>query len=142
MTDDQTKGPNTADDKKNRMLGAMTLPPVLPTGIKKPTISVTPPSSNEDPVRSSKNPELPSASKAEQTTADAPNFRKMLRTGQRKDPVAGRGLTEMVRSTYYLSEQESRDFKVLAAINGHSMSELLRSAVQNYIEENRHRLPR
>ncbi|RUW02585.1 hypothetical protein EOA46_32495 [Mesorhizobium sp. M1A.F.Ca.IN.022.05.2.1] len=72
-----------------------------------------------------------------------PDFRKMLRQGQKKDPVAGKKIREeeMVRCGYYLTAGEQRQFKLLAISNGHSMTELLRQAVQDYINTHRHKLP-
>ena len=75
---------------------------------------------------------------------DAPDFRKLLRQGQKKDPVAGRKIREeeMVRCGYYLTALEQRQFKLLAVSNGHSMTELLRKAVQDYIRAHKHKLPK
>ncbi|RWI89892.1 hypothetical protein [Mesorhizobium sp.] len=76
-------------------------------------------------------------------TTPRPDFRKMLRQGQKKDPVAGKKIREeeMVRCGYYLTAGEQRQFKLLAVSNGHSMTELLRQAVQDYIKTHKHKLP-
>jgi hypothetical protein len=74
----------------------------------------------------------------------APDFRKLLRQGQKKDPIAGKKIREeeMVRCGYYLTAAEQRQFKLLAISNGHSMTELLRKAVQDYIGTHKHKLPK
>ena len=48
----------------------------------------------------------------------------------------------MVRCGYYLTAAEQRHFKLLAISNGHSMTELLRKAVQDYIGTHKHKLPK
>ncbi|RUX21324.1 hypothetical protein EOA13_36925 [Mesorhizobium sp. M7A.F.Ca.US.011.01.1.1] len=76
--------------------------------------------------------------------AVGPDFRKLLRQGQKKDPIAGKKIREeeMVRCGYYLTAAEQRQFKLLAISNGHSMTELLRKAVQDYIRIHKHKLPK
>ncbi|MER8579476.1 hypothetical protein NKG95_12090 [Mesorhizobium sp. M1423] len=128
--------PKPGDDKKARMMKAIsTQPPVLPSmfipqkvepsGIKE---QATPPM--EEPTKPS--------------PAVGPDFRKLLRQGQKKDPIAGKKIREeeMIRCGYYLTAVEQRQFKLLAISNGHSMTELLRKAVQDYIRIHKHKLPK
>ncbi|RUW67658.1 hypothetical protein [Mesorhizobium sp. M1E.F.Ca.ET.063.01.1.1] len=128
--------PESQDDKKARMMRAIsTEPPALPSMFIAP---------KSDPA-----PQPPAAESAVAAEAEAartsarPDFRKMLRQGQKKDPVAGRKIREeeMVRCGYYLTAGEQRQFKLLAVSNGHSMTELLRQAVQDYIKAHKHKLP-
>ncbi|MER9794857.1 hypothetical protein [Mesorhizobium sp. M0213] len=128
--------PKPGDDKKARMMKAIsTQPPVLPSmfipqkvepsGIKE---QATPPM--EEPTKPS--------------PAVGPDFRKLLRQGQKKDPIAGKKIREeeMIRCGYYLTAVEQWQFKLLAISNGHSMTELLRKAVQDYIRIHKHKLPK
>ncbi|AZO18877.1 hypothetical protein EJ069_32155 [Mesorhizobium sp. M2A.F.Ca.ET.043.05.1.1] len=126
--------PDTQDDKKARMMRAIsTEPPALPSMFIAP--------------KSDSAPQPLAAASAVAAEAEAavhrPDFRKMLRQGQKKDPVAGRKIREeeMVRCGYYLTAGEQRQFKLLAISNGHSMTELLRQAVQDYIKAHKHKLP-
>ncbi|TGT35844.1 hypothetical protein [Mesorhizobium sp. M8A.F.Ca.ET.165.01.1.1] len=127
--------PDTQDDKKARMMRAITEPPALPSMFIAPKSDAAP-----QPLAAA------SAVAAEAEAAAAvhrPDFRKMLRQGQKKDPVAGKKMREeeMVRCGYYLTAGEQRQFKLLAISNGHSMTELLRQAVQDYIKAHKHKLP-
>ncbi|RWB69661.1 hypothetical protein [Mesorhizobium sp.] len=128
--------PESQDDKKARMMRAIsTEPPALPSMFIAPKSDAAP-----QPLAA----ESAAASGAEAAPASArPDFRKMLRQGQKKDPVAGRKIREeeMVRCGYYLTAGEQRQFKLLAISNGHSMTELLRQAVQDYIRTHKHKLP-
>ncbi|MER9777177.1 hypothetical protein [Mesorhizobium sp. M0220] len=80
----------------------------------------------------------------EPASGATPDFRKLLRQGQKKDPVAGKKIREeeMIRCGYHLTAAEQRQFKLLAISNGHSMTELLRRAVQDYIRIHKHKLPK
>lgn len=126
--------PESQDDKKARMMRAIsTEPPALPS-------MFIAPKSDPAPLAA----ESAVASEAEAAPASPrPDFRKMLRQGQKKDPVAGRKIREeeLVRCGYYLTAGEQRQFKLLAISNGHSMTELLRQAVQDYIRTHKHKLP-
>ncbi|RWA75844.1 hypothetical protein [Mesorhizobium sp.] len=134
MTDKST--PEFQDDKKARMMRAIsTEPPALPSMFIAPKSGPAP-----QPLAA------PSAAASEAEAAPAsprPDFRKMLRQGQKKDPVAGKKIREeeMVRCGYYLTAGEQRQFKLLAISNGHSMTELLRQAVQDYIRAHKRKLP-
>ncbi|RUX14676.1 hypothetical protein EOA23_33835 [Mesorhizobium sp. M2A.F.Ca.ET.042.01.1.1] len=134
MTDKSTR--EFQDDKKARMMRAIsTEPPALPSMFIAP---------KSDPAPQPLAAPSAVASEAEAARTSArPDFRKMLRQGQKKDPVAGRKIREeeMVRCGYYLTAGEQRQFKLLAISNGHSMTELLRQAVQNYIKAHKHKLP-
>lgn len=128
--------PDTQDDKKARMMRAIsTDPPALPGMFI---------ASKFDPAPQPLAAASAAASEAEAAPASPrPDFRKMLRQGQKKDPVAGKKIRdeEMVRCGYYLTAGEQRQFKLLAISNGHSMTELLRQAVQDYIRIHKHKLP-
>lgn len=137
MSDDAT--PKSDNDKKARMLKAIsTQPPALPSMFIAPkgdTSSAKMEGAGQPSVKKASAPASPAA---------APDFRKLLRQGQKKDPVAGRKIreAEMVRCGYYLTALEQRQFKLLAVSNGHSMTELLRKAVQDYIRAHKHKLPK
>ncbi|KAA3445787.1 hypothetical protein C7I87_31320 [Mesorhizobium sp. SARCC-RB16n] len=134
MTEKST--PATQVDKKARMMRAIsTQPPTLPSMFIAPKSDPAP---QRLTAASSAAPELETAS-----VPPSPDFRKMLRQGQKKDPVAGKRIREeeMVRCGYYLTAGEQRQFKLLAISNGHSMTELLRKAVQDYIKTHKHKLP-
>ncbi|TIN73544.1 MAG: hypothetical protein E5Y30_01835 [Mesorhizobium sp.] len=128
--------PESQDDKKARMMRAIsTEPPALPSMFIAP---------KSDPAPQPLAAASAAASEAEPAPASPrPDFRKMLRRGQKKDPVAGKKIRdeEMVRCGYYLTAGEQRQFKLLAISNGHSMTELLRQAVQDYIRIHKHKLP-
>ncbi|RWN60731.1 MAG: hypothetical protein EOR99_31885 [Mesorhizobium sp.] len=128
--------PESQDDKKARMMRAIsTEPPALPSMFIAP---------KSDPAPQPLAAASAAASDAEAAPASPrPDFRKMLRQGQKKDPVAGKKIREeeMVRCGYYLTAGEQRQFKLLAISNGHSMTELLRQAVQDYIRIHKHKLP-
>ncbi|RVC69476.1 hypothetical protein EN745_02820 [Mesorhizobium sp. M4A.F.Ca.ET.022.05.2.1] len=127
--------PDTQNDKKARMMRAITEPPALPSMFIAPKSDSAP-----QPLAAAS----AVASEAEAAPAvHRPDFRKMLRQGQKKDPVAGKKIREeeMVRCGYYLTAGEQRQFKLLAISNGHSMTELLRQAVQDYIKAHKHKLP-
>ncbi|TGU46756.1 hypothetical protein EN795_31110 [bacterium M00.F.Ca.ET.152.01.1.1] len=128
--------PGSQDDKKARMMRAIsTEPPALPSMFIAP---------KSDPAPQPLAAASAAASEAEAAPASPPpDFRKMLRQGQKKDPVAGKKIRdeEMVRCGYYLTAGEQRQFKLLAISNGHSMTELLRQAVQDYIRIHKHKLP-
>jgi hypothetical protein len=137
MSDAST--PKSGTDKKARMLKAIsTQPPALPSMFIAPTGGA--------PEATKEGAERPSGQKAPAPAApvDTPDFRKLLRQGQKKDPVAGKKIREeeMVRCGYYLTALEQRQFKLLAVSNGHSMTELLRKAVQDYIRAHKHKLPK
>nr|WP_292839079.1 hypothetical protein [Mesorhizobium sp.] len=137
MSDASTPKPN--NDKKARMLKAIsTQPPALPSMFIAPK--------GDASNRKMEGAGQPSGKKASApaSPAAAPDFRKLLRQGQKKDPVAGRKIREeeMVRCGYYLTALEQRQFKLLAVSNGHSMTELLRKAVQDYIRAHKHKLPK
>ncbi|MES0207335.1 hypothetical protein [Mesorhizobium australicum] len=126
--------PKPGDDKKARMMKAIsTQPPVLP--------SMFIPSKAE-PSGMQAAPQMQEPTKP--SLAVGPDFRKLLRQGQKKDPIAGKKIREeeMIRCGYYLTAAEQRQFKLLAISNGHSMTELLRKAVQDYIRIHRHKLPK
>lgn len=125
------------NDKKARMLKAIsTQPPALPSMFIASKGNAAQ-AEVEPAVAQSGDPSTPSP-------AGTPDFRKLLRQGQKKDPIAGKKMREeeMVRCGYYLTAAEQRQFKLLAVSNGHSMTELLRKAVQDYIRAHRHKLPK
>mgnify|MGYP001084466886 CR=1 FL=1 len=131
--------PKPDNDKKARMLKAIsTQPPTLPSMFIAPK--------GDTSKAEAEGAERPSGKKPSKAAAPAatPDFRKLLRQGQKKDPVAGRKMREeeMVRCGYYLTALEQRQFKLLAISNGHSMTELLRKAVQDYIRAHKHKLPK
>lgn len=135
MSDETT--PKSDDDKKARMMKAIsTQPPALPSMFIPPKAD-TAQAKMEPAVAQSDEPVNP-------TSAAAPDFRKLLRQGQKKDPIAGKKIREeeMVRCGYYLTALEQRQFKLLAISNGHSMTELLQKAVQDYIRTHKHKLPK
>ncbi|MBB6414059.1 hypothetical protein [Mesorhizobium sangaii] len=135
MSDETT--PKSGDDKKARMMKAIsTQPPALPSMFIPPKAEAAQ-AKMESAVAQSDEPSTP-------TSAAAPDFRKLLRQGQKKDPIAGKKIREeeMVRCGYYLTALEQRHFKLLAISNGHSMTELLRKAVQDYIRVHKHKLPK
>ncbi|MBZ9709571.1 hypothetical protein LB543_22930 [Mesorhizobium sp. ESP7-2] len=128
---DETKA---GADKKARMMKAIsTQLPALP--------SMFIPPKAETPQAKAKSAAM---QPAEPASATPPDFRKLVRQGQKKDPIAGRKMREeeMVRCGYYLTAVEQRQFKLLAINNGHSMTELLRKAVQDYIHTHKHKLPK
>lgn len=129
--------PKPGDDKKARMMKAIsTQPPALPSMF----ISSTKSEGHKlEPNAGLAMPQTP-----EPASGATPDFRKLLRQGQKKDPVAGKKIRdeEMVRCGYYLTAVEQRRFKLLAISNGHSMTELLRKAVQDYIRVHKHKLPK
>jgi len=128
--------PKPGDDKKARMMKAIsTQPPVLPSMFIPP--KVEPSGIKEQATLQMQEPTKPSS-------AVGPDFRKLLRQGQKKDPIAGKKIREeeMIRCGYYLTAAEQRQFKLLAISNGHSMTELLRKAVQDYIRVHKHKLPK
>ncbi len=125
------------NDKKARMLKAIsTQPPALQSMFIAPKADAAQ-AEVESAVTQSGDPSTPAP-------APAPDFRKLLRQGQKKDPIAGKKMREeeMVRCGYYLTAAEQRQFKLLAVSNGHSMTELLRKAVQDYIRAHKHKLPK
>lgn len=127
--------PKPGDDKKARMMKAIsTQPPALPSMFIPPKLET---SGTKEQAPQMQEPTKPSP-------AVGPDFRKLLRQGQKKDPIAGRKLREeeMIRCGYYLTAAEQRQFKLLAISNGHSMTELLRKAVQDYIRIHKHKLPK
>ena len=135
MSDETT--PKSDDDKKARMMKAIsTQPPALPSMFIPPKAG-TPKEKLEPAVTQSGDASTP-------VSSAAPDFRKLLRQGQKKDPIAGKKIREeeMVRCGYYLTAAEQRHFKLLAISNGHSMTELLRKAVQDYIGTHKHKLPK
>ncbi len=137
MSNETTPKPDS--DKKARMLKAIsTQPPALPSMFIAPGGDTSEASTGRAGPQSDKKPSKPAS------PAAAPDFRKLLRQGQKKDPVAGSKIREeeMVRCGYYLTALEQRQFKLLAVSNGHSMTELLRKAVQDYIRAHRHKLPK
>jgi hypothetical protein len=58
--------------------------------------------------------------------------------------VAGKTIREeeLLRCTYYLTAQEQQEFKILCIVNRHSMTAMLRTAVQNYIKTYADQLPK
>lgn len=129
--------PKPGDDKKARMMKAIsTQPPALPSMFIPPKVetSGTREQSTTPQVREPIKP----------SPGVGPDFRKLLRQGQKKDPIAGKMIREeeMIRCGYYLTAVEQRQFKLLAISNGHSMTELLRKAVQDYIRIHKHKLPK
>ena len=125
------------NDKKARMLKAIsTQPPALPSMFIPPKGDAAG-AGAESAVEQSGGSPTPAP-------VSAPDFRKLLRQGQKKDPIAGKKMREeeMVRCGYYLTAAEQRQFKLLAVSNGHSMTELLRKAVQDYIRAHKHKLPK
>jgi|GEM_PF-4249131 len=128
--------PKPGDDKKARMMKAIsTQPPALPSMFIPP--KAEPSEIKERAASQMQEPTKPSP-------AVGPDFRKLLRQGQKKDPIAGKKIREeeMIRCGYYLTAAEQRQFKLLAISNGHSMTELLRKAVQDYIRIHKHKLPK
>lgn len=128
--------PKPGDEKKARMMKAIsTQPPVLPSMFIPPKVETSGIKEQATPQR--QEPTKPSP-------AVGPDFRKLLRQGQKKDPIAGKKIREeeMIRCGYYLTAAEQRQFKLLAISNGHSMTELLRKAVQDYIRIHKHKLPK
>jgi hypothetical protein len=135
MSDETT--PKLGDDKKARMMKAIsTHPPALPS-------MFIPPKAETAQTRV-KPAVAQSDGSSKNRAAVSPDFRKLLRQGQKKDPIAGKKIREeeMVRCGYYLTAAEQRHFKLLAISNGHSMTELLRKAVQDYIRVHQHKLPK
>lgn len=135
MSDETT--PKPGDDKKARMMKAIsTQPPALP--------SMFIPPKGETAQAKIEPAAAQSGGPSRNTSRAAPDFRKLLRQGQKKDPIAGKKIREeeMVRCGYYLTAAEQRQFKLLAISNGHSMTELLRKAVQDYIRAHKHKLPK
>ncbi|MER9279542.1 hypothetical protein [Mesorhizobium sp. M0522] len=129
--------PKPGHDKKARMMKAIsTQPPALPSMfISSPKIEAQ----KLEPNVGSAMSQTP-----EPASGASPDFRKLLRQGQKKDPIAGKKIRdeEMIRCGYYLTAVEQRHFKLLAISNGHSMTELLRKAVQDYIRIHKHKLPK
>ncbi|MER8608312.1 hypothetical protein [Mesorhizobium sp. M0494] len=129
--------PKPGHDKKARMMKAIsTQPPALPSMfISSPKIEAQ----KLEPNVGSAMSQTP-----EPASGASPDFRKLLRQGQKKDPIAGKKIREeeMIRCGYYLTAAEQRHFKLLAISNGHSMTELLRKAVQDYIRIHKHKLPK
>lgn len=128
--------PKPGDDKKARMMKAIsTQPPALPSMFIPPKVEAQKLEPNVGSAMS-QTPEPASGAR--------PDFRKLLRQGQKKDPIAGKKIREeeMIRCGYYLTAAEQRHFKLLAISNGHSMTELLRKAVQDYIRIHKHKLPK
>jgi hypothetical protein len=137
MSNDAT--PKSGTDKKARMLKAIsTQPPALPS------MFIAPKGDTSNAKMEGAGQPSGKKASAPASPAAAPDFRKLLRQGQKKDPVAGRKIREeeMVRCGYYLTALEQRQFKLLAVSNGHSMTELLRKAVQDYIRAHKHKLPK
>jgi len=129
--------PKSGADKKARMMKAIsTQPPALPSMFIPPTAATA--QAKVEPATAQ------SDGSSKSTAPAAPHFRKLLRQGQKKDPIAGKKFREeeMVRCGYYLTAAEQRHFKLLAISNGHSMTELLRKAVQDYIRAHKHKLPK
>jgi hypothetical protein len=127
--------PKPGDDKKARMMKAIsTQPPALPS-------MFIPPKVETSGIKEQAPPQMQESTKS---PAVGPDFRKLLRQGQKKDPIAGKKIREeeMIRCGYYLTAAEQREFKLLAISNGHSMTELLRKAVQDYIRIHQHKLPK
>ncbi|MER8757990.1 hypothetical protein NKH69_20260 [Mesorhizobium sp. M0976] len=127
--------PKPGDDKKARMMKAIsTQPPALPSMFIPPKAET---SGTKEQTAPMQEPTKPSP-------AVGPDFRKLLRQGQKRDPIAGKKIREeeMIRCGYYLTAAEQRQFKLLAISNGHSMTELLRKAVQDYIRVHKHKLPK
>lgn len=125
------------NDKKARMLKAIsTQPPALPSMFISPKGDAAGAEAELAVEQSGGSPTS--------APAPAPDFRKLLRQGQKKDPIAGKKMREeeMVRCGYYLTAAEQRQFKLLAVSNDHSMTELLRKAVQDYIRAHKHKLPK
>ncbi|ESX59594.1 hypothetical protein X759_36160 [Mesorhizobium sp. LSHC420B00] len=95
--------PKPDDDKKARMMKAIsTQPPVLPSMfISSPKIE----GQKLEPNAGSAMPQTP-----EPAAGATPDFRKLLRQGQKKDPVAGKKIREeeMIRCGYYLTAAEQR----------------------------------
>ncbi|QPC95604.1 hypothetical protein [Mesorhizobium sp. INR15] len=121
-------------DKKARMMKAIsTQPPLLPSMFIPPKADT--PEAKDKSV---------ATQPGEPVSTAAPDFRKLVRQGQKKDPIAGKKIREeeMVRCGYYLTAAEQLQFKLLAVSNGHSMTELLRKAVQDYIHTHKHKLPK
>ncbi|MER8747641.1 hypothetical protein NKH54_32160 [Mesorhizobium sp. M1004] len=128
--------PKSGDDKKARMMKAIsTQPPVLPS-------MFIPQKAEPSGIKEQATPQMQEPTKP--SPAVGPDFRKLLRQGQKKDPIAGKKIREeeMIRCGYYLTAVEQRQFKLLAISNGHSMTELLRKAVQDYIRIHKHKLPK
>ncbi|MER9056723.1 hypothetical protein [Mesorhizobium sp. M0910] len=128
--------PKAGDDKEARMMKAIsTQPPALPS-------MFIPQKAEPSGIKEQATPHMQEPTKP--STAVEPDFRKLLRQGQKKDPIAGKKIREeeMIRCGYYLTAVEQRQFKLLAISNGHSMTELLRKAVQDYIRVHKHKLPK
>ncbi|MER8524596.1 hypothetical protein NKH56_36120 [Mesorhizobium sp. M1076] len=117
------------------MKAISTQPPALPS-------MFIPPKAETSGTKEQAAPQMHEPTKP--SPAVGPDFRKLLRQGQKKDPIAGKKIREeeMIRCGYYLTAVEQRQFKLLAISNGHSMTELLRKAIQDYIRIHKHKLPK
>lgn len=84
----------------------------------------------------------PTTSLPEGTEIRSSEFTAMMREGQKRDPVAGSTIVnqQSVKSSYYLTEKEHTDFKVICAINKKHMASLIRESILDYIKENKHLL--
>ena len=84
----------------------------------------------------------PAATPSVDESVKTSDFTAMMREGQKNDPVAGSVLVKQqsVKSSYYLTEKEHSDFKVICAINKTPMASLIREAVLGYIAQNKHLL--
>lgn len=158
MTTEKTVTPADEESaaKKARMMGAIKLPepPKLPSfsrGIApNPAQPVPLPIEASTSSQETPSAEVPAArqppSTADKTTRSAskPNFSAMRKRAEKRDPVAGKPLAddEMIQMTHYLTAKERREFKILTVLNGHSMNEVIRHAVTEYIALHRAKLPR
>lgn len=132
MMEDQAD--KSTDDKKARLLAAMqpSKPAPLPTFHTKKT------SSSAESAKDQK-------TAVDDAQADeAPNFKQMLQAGRAQNPVQKEVMSEkdLVRSSYYLTEKERQDFKLLSLLTGHGMSEIIRKSVQDFIELHKDKLPK
>lgn len=148
MTENSQTNPPIEDGeaKKARLMGAMKLPdpPRLP-GVTRSFGAQSAQPTTQAAETSAQVEETPKArpAKAQKAQSDQPNFTAMRRHAEKRDPVAGKKLAddEMIQLTHYLSARERREFKILSVINGHSMNEVIRHAVAEYIKLHRSKLP-
>jgi hypothetical protein len=126
MTDEKgTDGQSSTADKMSNLLSA-----IKPAAAQLPVL----PGRKPEPAKAA-TPELEPVAKKE--------LQKILTEGRKKNPVQNAVLqeTELVRVAIYLTEKERKDFKFLCLMDDSNMSELLRSWVQQHIQQNKGKLP-
>lgn len=119
------EGQSSTTDKMNNLLSA-----IRPAATQLPVL----PGRKSEPAKEAP-PEIEPVAKKE--------LQKILNEGRKKNPVQNTVIqeTELVRVALYLTERERKDFKFLCLMEDSNMSELLRSWVQQYIEQNKGKLP-